>query len=59
MKTLSTPPRGNASGQGVQRSNAIDLNSDCVTIDGSRCKEVKDRDRNFTRGKIASRSASG
>uniref|UniRef100_UPI000A7F0E75 transposase n=1 Tax=Aliiruegeria sabulilitoris TaxID=1510458 RepID=UPI000A7F0E75 len=33
------------------------LNGDCVAIDGSKFKAVNSRDRNFTRGKIASRIA--
>ena len=31
------------------------LKGDCVAIDGSKFKAVNNRDRNFTRGKIASR----
>ena len=33
------------------------LKGDCVAIDGSKFKAVNNRDRNFTRGKIASRLA--
>ncbi len=33
------------------------LKGDCVAIDGSKFKAVNDRDRNFTKGKIASRLA--
>ncbi len=31
------------------------LKGDCVAIDGSKFKAVNNRDRNFTKGKIASR----
>jgi site-specific recombinase len=33
------------------------LNGDCVAIEGSKFKAVNNRDRNFTKGKIASRLA--
>ena len=33
------------------------LKGDCVAVDGSKFKAVNNRDRNFTRGKIASRLA--
>ena len=44
--------------QFVELCRRIDvLKGDCVVIDGSKFKAVNNRDKNFTKGKIASRSA--
>lgn len=63
-KTIAGFRRDNGAGirrvctQFVERCRRIDtLKGDCVAIDGSKFKAVNSRDKNFTKGKIASRIA--
>ena len=63
-KTIADFRRDNGSGickvcaQFVELCRLIGtLKGDCVAIDGSKFKAVNNRDRNFTKGKIASRLA--